>query len=574
MYGAGIVDGQAYLITRYVDGDDLRTHVRLAGRLDVEEAAAITVAVGAALDAIHRAGYVHRDVKPANVLLDANGHVYLSDFGLAKHVLAPGATETGRWVGTLDYAAPEQIRGGSVDARADVYALGGVLYMMLTGAVPFDRDSEEAKLWAHLADPPPRPSALRPELPQAFDGVVQRALAKDPEERHLSAGDLGRAARAAAGGEAAAAERTVARGAAAPATDATLPGLLDGAPTISSRATAGSRRRRRLAAGAVLTLLAAAATTVVLVAVRPGDRPTSDAGQAPPSGQRQTPAAAPRVGETLRPVGFRPRDIAVVDGDVWVISATRKRIERIRASTMRHRDPQPSVGRGAVSVAGSGGAVWAAIPREGRVVKVDTRSGRVLRRVPVPVTPVLVAAGAGGLWVAGRGADGTPDVIFHFDLAGRLLRQVEVPNGVKAMTRGGNRLWVALDDEWGILGFGGNLRTRESVVLTGEATELDYGAGYLWASQSADDSITRYDPRRKLTVTTAVARRPAGVAVGGGRVFVASHTEHSVVVVDPKTSRPVGEPLPMPPNPWAVEAGAGHLWVSGLGASTLSRIDY
>ena len=111
------------------------------------------MALGDALDAIHRAGYVHRDVKPANVLLDESGHVYLSDFGLAKQALASaGLTESDRWVGTLDFAAPEQIRGGKVDARADVYALGGVLHFMLTGAVPFDRESDEAKLWAHLSD--------------------------------------------------------------------------------------------------------------------------------------------------------------------------------------------------------------------------------------------------------------------------------------------------------------------------------------------------------------------------------------------------------------------------------------
>ena len=182
IYGAGVADGQAYLVMRYVPGDDLRTLVRREGPLSAERAAEVAVALGDALDAIHRAGYVHRDVKPANVLLDADGHVYLSDFGLAKQVLASaGLTESDRWVGTLDFAAPEQIRGGQVDARADVYALGGVLYFMLTGAVPFDRESDEAKLWAHLAADPPRPSALRPDLPAALDRVVQRALAKHPD---------------------------------------------------------------------------------------------------------------------------------------------------------------------------------------------------------------------------------------------------------------------------------------------------------------------------------------------------------------------------------------------------------
>ena len=162
VYGAGVADGQAFLVMRYVPGDDLRALVRREGPLSPARAAEITVALGDALDAIHGAGYVHRDVKPANVLLDEDGHVYLSDFGLAKQVLASaGLTDSDRWVGTLDFAAPEQIRGEPVDARADVYALGGVLHFMLTGGVPFERESDEAKLWAHLAAEPPRPSSAR-----------------------------------------------------------------------------------------------------------------------------------------------------------------------------------------------------------------------------------------------------------------------------------------------------------------------------------------------------------------------------------------------------------------------------
>ena len=155
----------------------------------------------AALDAIHAAGFVHRDVKPANLLIDSGGHVYLTDFGLAKQVLTRSdATATGQWVGTLDYVAPEQIKGAKADARADVYALGGVLHFALTGRVPYEREGDEAKLWAQLSAPPPVPSALRPGLPEEFDAVVARAMAKRPEERFPSAGDLARAARAAAAG--------------------------------------------------------------------------------------------------------------------------------------------------------------------------------------------------------------------------------------------------------------------------------------------------------------------------------------------------------------------------------------
>ena len=142
--------------------------------------------------------------------------MYLTDFGLSKHALSrAGATRPGQWVGTIDYVAPEQIRGERIDARADVYALGCLLFFSLTGRVPFPRESDEAKLWAQLSDPPPKPSV--DGAPEAFDAVIERALAKAPDDRYQSAGDLGRAALAAAAGkQPAERERLVATGAAAP----------------------------------------------------------------------------------------------------------------------------------------------------------------------------------------------------------------------------------------------------------------------------------------------------------------------------------------------------------------------
>jgi hypothetical protein len=236
VYAAGERDGIAYIAMRFIDGDDVRTLVRRDGALPPGGTADMVGQAGIGLDAIHRAGYVHRDIKPANVLVDKEGHVYVTDFGLAKQVISHGgATGTGRWVGTLDYVAPEQIRGGRVDARADVYALGGVLSFMLTGRVPFEREGDEAKLWAQLSEPPPVPSEVRSGLPRELDAVVARAMAKDPEARYPSAGDLGRAARAAAsGGRPSQPERMVARGAAAPAGAPTEPGIAGEASTVSA----------------------------------------------------------------------------------------------------------------------------------------------------------------------------------------------------------------------------------------------------------------------------------------------------------------------------------------------------
>src|SRR5215211_4622944 len=148
MYYTGENDGTLYIAMRYVEGSDLRTLVRAEGRLDAGRAAHVVSQVASALDAAHARGIVHRDVKPANVLLGAADHAYLTDFGLTKSLTShTGSTRDGGWVGTLGYVAPEQIRGERLDARADVYALGCVLYHSLAGAPPYQRESDEATLW-------------------------------------------------------------------------------------------------------------------------------------------------------------------------------------------------------------------------------------------------------------------------------------------------------------------------------------------------------------------------------------------------------------------------------------------
>lgn len=212
VYGAGEEDGRLYLLMRWVPGTDLQALIRRSGRLDHARAASIVAQVAAGLDAAHAVGLVHRDVKPANVLLgreDGSGHVYLSDFGLT---LDPSTdtrvTDSGEWFGTVDFMAPEQFEGVLPDARTDVYALGCVLTAALTGEPPFPRASVPGTILAHLHDPPPRPSATA-GVPQAFDEVVARALAKRPSDRYGSAGELAKAALAAAGGSAVEPERAV-----------------------------------------------------------------------------------------------------------------------------------------------------------------------------------------------------------------------------------------------------------------------------------------------------------------------------------------------------------------------------
>jgi serine/threonine-protein kinase len=215
IYGAGEEDGSLYLVMRYVGGTDLHALLREQDRLDPERAAELIAQLASALDAAHAAGLVHRDVKPANVLL-AGDHAYLSDFGLTR--LAGSDTEltgSGQWIGTVEYCSPEQLRGERTDARADVYSLGCVLFAALCGKPPFSPGTVTSTMLAHLYDPPPLPSSLG--APHEFDRVIARALAKRPSERYPSTGDLGRAALAAARGEPVTeSERSVAIGPAAP----------------------------------------------------------------------------------------------------------------------------------------------------------------------------------------------------------------------------------------------------------------------------------------------------------------------------------------------------------------------
>jgi serine/threonine protein kinase len=197
IYEAGEANGLCYIVMRYVEGSDLKELLDREGPLDLGRTSSILRHVGAALDTAHARGLVHRDVKPGNILI-ASGtgredpdHVYLTDFGLTKRSSSlSGQTTSGRFIGTTDYVAPEQIGGKPVDARTDVYSLGCVLYQCLTGDPPFERDDEAAMLWAHLVEYPPPVSARRPGLPAGLDAVVAKAMAKAPEDRYGSCHDL------------------------------------------------------------------------------------------------------------------------------------------------------------------------------------------------------------------------------------------------------------------------------------------------------------------------------------------------------------------------------------------------
>jgi Protein kinase domain len=195
IYDAGEADGSLYIAMRHVSGDLRQTLAAAEGPLAPERLVAILRQVAGALDAAHAEGLIHRDVKPANILLEG-GHgrpevAYLADFGLTKRAGSySGHTMAGEFLGTIDYMAPEQIEQRQIDGRADLYSLGCVAYQCLTGSAPFPRATDAAVLWAHMQEPAPAVTSLRPELPAGFDGVLARALAKSPDDRYSSCEEL------------------------------------------------------------------------------------------------------------------------------------------------------------------------------------------------------------------------------------------------------------------------------------------------------------------------------------------------------------------------------------------------
>ncbi|SRX92333.1 putative transmembrane serine/threonine-protein kinase H PknH (protein kinase H) (STPK H) [Mycobacterium tuberculosis H37Rv] [Mycobacterium shimoidei] len=194
IHHCGEIDGQLYIDMRMIEGTDLQTVLARGGPLEPARSVAILRQIASALDAAHAAQVIHRDVKPANVLLTGDDFACLVDFGIANAATDAKLTTTGTTIGTFAYMAPERLGTAEVDHRADIYALGCVLYECLTGSPPYPTGDLPALITAHLSAPIPRPSHQRPQIPAGFDDVIARSMAKKPHDRYVSAGELATAA--------------------------------------------------------------------------------------------------------------------------------------------------------------------------------------------------------------------------------------------------------------------------------------------------------------------------------------------------------------------------------------------
>jgi serine/threonine protein kinase len=199
VYDAGEADGFLYIAMRHVDGVDLGTLIERSGPLPLGTTLFYIDQIASALDQAHAQGLIHRDVKPANILIARNSdRAFLTDFGVVKQASSQGLTKTGFFLGTFEYAAPEQIEGRAVDGRTDVYALGCVLYQCLSGEPPFKAATEGTVIHAHLVEPPPKLSTKRPDLPLGINDVIATAMAKAMDDRYRGGGEFAKALRAAA----------------------------------------------------------------------------------------------------------------------------------------------------------------------------------------------------------------------------------------------------------------------------------------------------------------------------------------------------------------------------------------
>ncbi|HEY3021607.1 MAG TPA: protein kinase [Solirubrobacteraceae bacterium] len=581
IFSAGEEQDVLYISMRFVDGEDLRALLRREGPLEPRRAARIVAQVADALDAAHARGLVHRDVKPANILLTPTDHAYLTDFGLIKRV-GEGATQVSRpggWVGTLGYVAPEQIRGERVDARADVYALGSVLFNALTGAPPFKADTDEAILWRHLHEEPPR---VGPGAPTAFDPVIRRALAKDPAHRYPSAGDLGRAALAAAGVPVAdEPERQVARGPAAPAAGAEeqtvlSPGSVT-APTAAVPATPRERPRRRRGAVIALAALGVAAVAVAAIVVAAGG---GDGGsEHPPATTSATPsgAVAGRVGEAV-PVVSRPNALAIAGGQVWVAGFPDTRLQRLDADTGEPRGTTP-VARGTTEMAVGRGLVWIANQERQTVARVSVRTHRPAGQpFAVAGRPVAIAVTRGAVWVGSRtGArsGARTQLLLKLDpRTGALLNTVPIAYGVQSLALGEGAVWVTNRFRSTVTRV--DTRTgRQRVIQVGrDPSGVDVGGGFVWVANEGDDTLSRIDPATNTATTVGVGLRPRSVAVNRFAVWASGYDESKIARVDPRSQRPVGEPLPTAINPFKLALSGRTLWVIATGAGVAQKVTF
>jgi serine/threonine protein kinase/streptogramin lyase len=568
IHHAGEEDGLIFVTMDLIEGTDLRRLINVEHKLAPERAIDIVGQAAAALDAAHAKGLVHRDVKPGNILIEereAGEHAYLTDFGLTKRIEATsGVTATGAFVGTLDYVAPEQIKGQRTDARTDVYALGCVLFEVLTGQPPFaSQEDKVAKIYAHLQEEPPPLLARGRGLPDGLDAVVGRALEKEPENRYPSAGDLARAANAALEFRpVTVAEHTVAVGAAAPdseespAPDGTQPAE---APSEAPEPEPTAATRIDSSGDAEPDSEPDAASEVPAASV--GAAEDDDGAGASARSAATVAQPSPKESRLARLPGIP----ALVLGVATVVIAA------IVISGLGSGGDSNSPSTAASTTNGKSSAP----PPEGRFEGTTPISGGDAGQS----LPVEVADGLGYVWVTNRLAAGT---VTQVDAnLGKEITTIPVGSKPEGIAIGPHLVWVANAGSDTVQSINpDNLSSKFSAVQVGDdPRDIAYGDNFFWVSNSLDDTISKVNPRKGVEVTTfQTGGEPHGLLVRTGSIYVVNRNDPSIWRIDEKTGNMLAEHT-VGENPKGVAFADGHIWVtntgpdSGNGPGSVSVLD-
>jgi YVTN family beta-propeller protein len=533
VYEAGEEEGRLFIAMRYVDGVDLKALLRRQGHLAPERTVKIASPLADALDAAHARGLVHRDVKPSNVLIDDPGgreHTYLADFGLTQSAAHRGPADGGL-MGTIDYVAPEQVRGEQVDGRADQYALACLVFECLTGTLPFQHKSDLETVFAHLEEPPPSACSRRDGLSTALDDVLAKGMSKEPADRYGSCAELVQAASAALG--------------------------------LRAR-----RRSRRplVAALAVAVLLAAALAASLLT----GD---DSAPPVEPGAVARIDPENGRISERHELNGI-PSGIAAGPGTVWISSYQDGKLWRMRPGG-GVVTPVNSVGhprdlayhRGRIYIAADG-----AEPFTGSVLAHDAVTGN--REGGFELLACSITAGLlEGVW-----SSGCPN-IERLERGPRGLRVADrlslpFPETVTAgnvrqcqcdMATGAGAVWVLGDAAdprmWKI--------DAKRATIAGELTipfAIGRGVaaadGSVWVAGPLDDVVARVDARSlKVMDRIDVGRVPVAIAAGGGEVWVGNWLDRSITRID-ATTRTVTDTIELDGRPVELALASSGLWVA------------
>jgi streptogramin lyase len=538
VYEADEAEDQLFLSMRWIDGGDLAEEVAGTGGLEPDRAQKLLAQVASGLDAVHAHGLIHGDLKPANMLIEhrsaGSDRAFLSDFGAGRSL---EATATGNWLGTVDYVAPETIRGAPPDARSDRYGLACVLFEALTGSPPFHRDTAWATMWAHYSDPIPSACERRPALPRAVDAVLARGLAKNPDERYATSERLMQAladALVSGRGEATGpVDRLAAPPAARPATPA------GGEPAPAARA--GARRplggRGVLAlGGAVLAVCVIAAVVIIL----------ASSGSSSP--RKVVPPAAAPATITRTPLGAGSQPIRLVvgsDDTAYVLDSFGPYVDVVQTGGEPTRIPLPSTPR-SLALDAAHSLLWVGLA-DNKLLAIALGTHKVLATIALPLDPDHLAVLS-------------DEVVAEQGNPGRLVRVDATRMRVvgAAVTPGGSAT-ALVAYQGGVLStfafpvrleqFDANLRRVAdhpiSVALP-TALALD-STGVLWVADFDQAEAWRLDPSSGGSVAppVPVGQDPVGLAVSGDYVWVANTGDETLTLINEQSNPVRGAPLPI-----------------------------